>query len=109
MNDLELHIESSCQLADEKEVSLHSTLKECTTVVEIVASLRRECLIFILWKLLLEPLDNKLKVQRIMYSIQLNAGEPTVILCICNYLGLGIVLKTLNKLETGIDYGQVIK
>lgn len=99
MNDLELHIESSCQLADEKEVSLHSALKECTIVVEIVASLKRECLIFILQKLLLEPLDNKLKVQRMMYLNQLNAGELAVILCICNYLGLGIALKILNELR----------
>jgi len=67
----------------------------------------KECLIFISWKLLLEPCDNK--VQRIIYSNQLNAGEPTVILCICNYLGLGVALKILNELETGIDYGQVSK
>lgn len=60
------------------------------------------------WKLLLEPLDNKLKVQKIIYSNHLvNAGEPTVILCICNYLGVGIDLKILNGLDTGIDYSQV--
>lgn len=60
LNNLEFYIESSYHLADEKEVSLQSALKEFTIVVEIVASLRREYLIFILWKLLLEPHGNKL-------------------------------------------------
>lgn len=105
----ELHIETSCQLADEKEVSPRSALEECTIVVEIVASLRRECLIFMLWKLLLEPLDNRksFKAWRISYSNQLSAGEPVVMLC--NYLSLGIALKPWSWLETGINCSQVSK
>lgn len=58
--------------------------------------------------MLFERLDNKVKVQKIIYSNHLvNAGEPTVIHHICNYLGLGIALKVLNKLETGADYRRV--
>lgn len=47
-----------------------------------------------LWKLLLEPLDNRssFKVEGIVYSNQLSAGEPLVVLC--NYLGHVIALKT---------------
>lgn len=72
-------------MADEKEVSLQSALKEFTIVAEIVASWRREYL-FIFWKMLLKPHGNKLT-----NSNQLNAGKPTVTLCICNYVVLGLL------------------
>lgn len=78
-------------MADEKEVSLQSALKEFTISSRNSGFFEKgesfHILVSYLWfKLLLEPHGNKLT-----NSNELNAGKPTVTLCICNYLVLGLL------------------